>query len=245
MKILRPIFIALRFLTILPLPAKVSPSLMESGRSVAYFPLAGLVLGLMLAVIDLGLNKTFSPLLIAVVLVAFWTWLTGALHLEGFLDAADGLSAGGVKENMLKVMKDVHCGAKGVTALVIFVALKIALLAEVPSYIKWQVLIVVPVLARWGMACMAAVCKYARVEGLGGGFVKHSGKKEAVIATCFMILISVGFMEQKALFYIAAMFFSVLLGIAYVNKKFGGVTGDLLGASTELFEVIGLFLFCL
>jgi Cobalamin-5-phosphate synthase len=98
MTVIKSIFIAIRFLTILPLPDKKVTTPKELGRSMAYFPLIGIFIGLVLVCANEILIKLVSPLLTAILLVILWAYVTGALHLEGFVDAADGFSASRDKE---------------------------------------------------------------------------------------------------------------------------------------------------
>ena len=93
MKIFRRIIIALNFLTIIPLPKAKEPNQEELGRSMAYFPLVGIFLGLFLACAYMEFARLLPSLLTAVLVTGLWACITGFLHLEGFVDAADGFSA--------------------------------------------------------------------------------------------------------------------------------------------------------
>jgi len=241
MKIINRILTAFRFLTIIPIPRFGKPTLEEFGKSMAFFPLVGFAIGAILALIAGGLEGHASCFLLATVLVVFWGWITGALHLEGFVDAADGFSASSDKDKILAVMKDVHCGAKGVVATVFLVVLKIALIYDICAGGRWASLMVIPALGRWAMVCVASTCPYGgKTEGLGLAFTKDAGIYELSISTATVLIIGCALLKWK--FFLLMLFpviFS-LLAIFYLRKKFNGVTGDILGALNEVAEVIGL-----
>jgi len=246
MTVIKNIFIAIRFLTILPLPDKKVATPKELGRSMAYFPLIGIFIGLVLACANEILIKLVSPLLAAALLVILWAYLTGALHLDGFVDAADGFSASPDKEKILEVMKDHHCGAKGVIALVLLIIVKVALLNDIPGPVRFSSLILTPAIGRWVMVCAASLCPYARkAEGFGKAFVENSGTREVIIAG--IILIAAGIILLRIRFFvlmIPVLIFTIF-SFVYIKKKINGVTGDVLGAMNELAEVVSLAAFLL
>lgn len=246
MSVIRRIFIAINFLTVLPLPDKEAITPKELGKSMAYFPLAGIFIGLFLVCTYLVLVKFFSPLLTALLLTGFWACFTGFLHLEGFVDAADGFSLSPDKEKILEVMKDHHCGAKGVIALAFLIILKIALVNDIPAHVRIASLILTPTISRWVMVLAASLCPYARQgAGFGRAFVENSGMKEVVISSCILITAGIGFLQVKFVILMIPVLVFTFLFLFYVNKKISGITGDVLGAMNELAEVVALGTFIL
>jgi len=246
MSIIKKILIALRFLTILPLPNKEVITPGELGRSMAYFPLVGLFIGLLLMCVYTILIRFFSPLLTSVLLTGFWVCFTGLLHLEGFVDAADGFSASQDKEKILEVMKDHHCGAKGVIVLVFLVVLKIALVNDISDHIRVAAFILVPAVGRWVMVCAASICPYARKgEGFGKAFVENVKRKELIIASSILIAAGIVLLQVKFVVLMIPVSVFTFLSCFYAKKKINGVTGDVLGAMNELTEVISLGTFLL
>lgn len=246
MTIIKRFLIAVRFLTILPLPDKGHVELKDLGRSMAYFPLVGIFIGLVLVCTNLILIKFISPLLTAVLLVLLWAYFTGALHLEGFVDAADGFSASPDKEKILDVMKDHHCGAKGVIALVFLIILKVVLLSDIPGSMRLYPLILVPAIGRWVMVCAASLCPYAReTQGLGKAFVENVGTGEAVIASVILMAAGISLLWIKFIVLMIPVLIFAVLSFVYVKKKLNGITGDVLGAMNELAEVLSLGSFLL
>ena len=246
MIVIRRIFIAIRFLTILPLPDKKVIMLEELGRSMAYFPLVGTSIGLVLAYANELLAKVFSPLTTTVLLVILWAYITGMLHLEGFVDAVDGFSASRDKEKILEVMKDHHCGAKGVIALVLLLMAKVVLLNDIPGTVRFFPLVLTPAMGRWVVVCAASLCPYARkTQGLGKAFVENVGTRELVIASIILTAAGISVLHLKFLVLMIPVLLFAYFSCAYVKRKINGVTGDVLGAMNELAEVVALGSFIL
>ncbi|MDD5724771.1 MAG: adenosylcobinamide-GDP ribazoletransferase [Candidatus Omnitrophica bacterium] len=244
MKEIKSFFTALKFLTIIPFP-KREEGPEELGRSMAYFSLAGLLLGLLLAALNTALQIFLPPLAVAVIVVWAWAFIGGFLHLEGFTDAADGFSAGPDKDKILMVMKDHHCGAKGVTALVFLVIAKVVFFNGVPLPFKSAALIFVPAAARWVMVCLASLSNYARdTEGFGKAFVENTGARELWVASVILAAAGIILLRFNFFFLFLPLAAITVLSVFYLKKKLGGVTGDVLGAASELAEVfcLGMFL---
>ena len=233
---------ALRFLTILPVggPVKVDPGLFI--RSSKYYPLAGLVIGGLLWAFNRLALMAFTTELATGLLIAFWVFLTGALHLDGMGDTLDGCYGGKNPSDRLRIMKDVHLGTMGTVGLVLllgikFIALKALLLS--PALCGW--LILIPVGGRWTPVFLAFVWPYARPEGgLGQGLVQEMGKKELFWATLFAWGITIGVTGWLGLgFMTVHLIWSLLCGWFFF-RKLGGVTGDTMGAAIETSELLGI-----
>ena len=119
-----PFLIALQFLTTFPIQLKQMPTQQQNGQSLLFYPVVGLIIGLILAVLALLLQALPNVLLSSLILV-FWIWLSGGLHLDGLADSADAWVGGfGDKERTLAIMKDPACGPIGVLSLIILCAIK-------------------------------------------------------------------------------------------------------------------------
>ncbi|MCM2359559.1 MAG: adenosylcobinamide-GDP ribazoletransferase, partial [Geobacteraceae bacterium] len=121
---MRLYFIALQFLTIIPLPFQVRCDERDLGRSMALFPLVGLTLGGLLVGTDFLLARFLPRQVADLLLLTLLTVVTGALHLDGLADVCDGLAARGGRERFLAVMKDSRIGAVGVVGLTLGLFLK-------------------------------------------------------------------------------------------------------------------------
>jgi adenosylcobinamide-GDP ribazoletransferase len=207
----------------------------------AFFPLVGLLIGIFLLSVYVILQNFFSPQITTVSIIGGWILVTGALHLDGFIDTIDGFSSGYDKEGMLKVMEDTHCGAKGVVALIFLIIFKIVLLNEMPSSLKMYSLVFVPVVGRWVMVCASVFCDYARkTEGLGKSFVENIGRNELIVASFILLGAGIALFWIKFLPLMIMPIIATLSLIVYFNKKIGGVTGDILGAMNEIMEIVAL-----
>jgi adenosylcobinamide-GDP ribazoletransferase len=232
-------FLALRFLTIIPLghPGEIaSDSVAPAGK---YYPLVGLIIGGLSWSFFCGIHH-FFPLAVSVgLLLLFGVILTGALHLDGLADCLDGLYGGHNQEERLGIMKDVHLGTMGVVGLVLILGVKFLVLREImsfPSLLLWIILI--PAISRWTPIFLAFLCKYARSEGgLGQALVNGTGKKEIFWATLLAwvpVLTLYGLLGLGLILVVSI--WSVLCGW-FFHKKVGGITGDIMGAVIETSEV--------
>ncbi len=233
---------AIAFLTILPvrLPAELPPDGLK--RSAGFFPLAGWLIGGVLAGCAwFFVRAGFPPLVSAALLVILSAWLTRGLHLDGLADLLDGLGGGHTPERRLAIMKDSATGAFGVIGLVLLLALKIACLAALVTQggqPLFFALFAAPMCARWAMATLACGTQYPREIGTGHAFVGKVGLGELALGALLLTpLICWNWSAALNILWIA------LLPAFWLRfkaaKALGGVTGDVLGASCELGEACG------
>ena len=234
--------IAIAFLTILPV--RLSADLPDSGlrRSAAFFPLAGWLIGGLLAggawVCLLG---SLPPLVSAVLLVALAAWLTKGLHLDGLADLLDGLGGGWDPEKRLAIMKDSAIGTFGVIGLVVLLALKVACLAALLANggdLLFFALLAGPVTARWSMSTLACGVQYPRVSGTGHAFVGKVGIAELGFGSLLLMPL-IWWHWSAALIILCAALLPAFWLRFKATRALGGVTGDVLGASCELGEACG------
>ena len=234
---------ALGFLTILPVAPRDAGGL-ASAR--AWFPVVGLLLGAVLAGVELLLHagyplftqeyRQFPPLLSAAILTAAMIALTRGLHLDGFMDCCDAFLGGFTRERRLEILRDSHVGAFAVVGVVGLLLLKFgALAALAPSGRIW-LLLVVPCLSRWAMLMMLELFPYARREGIGTPFLPEGGRWQLMGGLLVAVAVTVAFAGPVGLaLLLAASLIAWLLG-AWASKLIGGVTGDVYGAANETAE---------
>ncbi|MGI9406894.1 MAG: adenosylcobinamide-GDP ribazoletransferase, partial [Hyphomicrobiaceae bacterium] len=144
----RGLIVALQFLTRLPTPALGDFSSDDTAASAKWYPLVGLIVGGLVACVYWA-GHFVTPWFAALCTVLVWIWITGALHLDGLADTADGLGAAHRDPaRFLEVVRDPNVGSFGVIALVLVIAAKLILLAGLPSLAI--ALALVPAWARWG-----------------------------------------------------------------------------------------------
>lgn len=236
---MRGFVIALTFLTRIPFPQPKDVSSEEFIKSYRFYPLVGLVIGLLLWLLAKFLMPFYPPLVIGALLLVAELMLTGGLHLDGFMDSMDGLLSARSPEKILVIMKDSRVGAHASMALVGLLLLKFTFLANI-SLPMLSLLIVMPMLSRWVFQIGMIAFPYARSEGLGKGF--HE-------ATQWISFLISGVVICGVSYYLLGIagpitFGVTVLVISFIASKIstllGGLTGDLYGAFIELSEVICL-----
>jgi adenosylcobinamide-GDP ribazoletransferase len=231
------------FLTVFPVADGLSTEPERLARSMAFFPAIGLLLGLGLVVIDSLLAplipRAVADSLLVLVLIA----VTGALHLDGIADLCDGLAGGKDREGILRIMKDSRVGVIGVVGLVMVILLKYLTLHNVPVQLKSAALIFMPAAGRWVQVVLATYCSYIRPGGgTGGAFVDNVGERELIIASITLLPAALILFGLKGLVVLLLLGLGAMLLLRYFQVRLGGVTGDVLGASSEMMEVFALLL---
>lgn len=232
--IFKPLLLALQFLTRIPVPQQRDITPRDSGRSMLFYPLVGALLGVMLLGVEQLLQGS-APLLRAVVLVALWVALTGALHLDGLADMADAWIGGhGDRVRTLAIMKDPYCGPMGVTALLLVLLLKVAALEQLAGAGSYT-LIVAPLLGRTLLLLLFLTTPYVRAGGLGETLSKQLPRRAGwlivvLLLPAIMLVPGIGWGMLLAVLALFLLFRMALM------VRLGGTTGDTAGALLEVCE---------
>ncbi len=229
---------SLQFLTILPL-GKLGD--FPGHRMVSYFPVAGLILGLLLALIDRALQYIFPLSIVSLMDLVFLAVFTGALHLDGLADTADGLFSHRSREEALRIMKDSRVGTMGILALIFVLGAKWAGITSLHEH-RVYYLILIPAYARGAFTIAIYFLGYIRPEG---GTAKDFFVDNKSIGSLGWLLAPVAFslwLGFRGIILNGVFIGIVILVTLYYKKKLGGITGDMLGALGEVTEA-GLFLF--
>jgi adenosylcobinamide-GDP ribazoletransferase len=210
---LKACWIAFQFLTRIPVPAPETSTDEDHSKSLIFYPLVGLVIGLILLLLQLLFFSSAAAVQAAIVLTV-WVLITGALHLDGLGDSADAWLGGhGDRERTLEIMKDANSGVAAVVLIVLVLLLKFAALSELlASTPGWTALIAAPVLARAAAVALLLTTDYVREAGTGTALVA-----QAPLVLVLTAAIAVG------------------LRILMV-KRIAGTTGDTAGAMIEIIE---------
>jgi adenosylcobinamide-GDP ribazoletransferase len=223
---------AVQFLTRLPVPR---------GRyrledAVPWLPAVGLLLGAILAAVDLGLRSLgVGPLLASTLLVVLLLALSGALHADGLIDTSDAVFAHATPERRLDIMRDPRVGSFGAVALVSVVALKIAALDSLPSTTQIIMLLLTPMLGRWAIVLAATLFPYGREVGLGAPLKASATPRVLAFAT---ILPLAGCALAGPLGLLSGMV-AAAIALAmgrWLTRLLPGLTGDTYGAICEVVE---------
>jgi adenosylcobinamide-GDP ribazoletransferase len=227
---------ALQFLTIISIPWRRQAQMGEVGRSVGYFPIIGLIIGLIL----IGLNWLFGLILPGAVasalLLAAMVIISGALHLDGLVDTCDGLGGHKPVEARWQAMRDSRAGGFGIIGVALLLLVKYASLSSLPQPSLIPTLILMPVLGRWAMVYAIFAYPYARPSGLGKAFKEGTSWPRFTVATIITAVVVTIVAQLVGLAIMLLIWVITVATAAYLKSKFAGLTGDNYGAINETSE---------
>ncbi len=233
---MRNLIAALQFITILPLG---KAEVFEPPKMIPYFPLVGILLGLLVALFDTLVAGFWTPQVVALLDVLLLAVLTGAFHLDGLADTADGLFSPRTRDQALEIMKDSRIGVMGLVAILFGLALKWGGIANLEAH-RTILLIMIPAYARAGILFGMRYLPYGRPDGTGRPFFKE----KLSIKSFWGLILPVGLsliIGLKAIWLNLAFAVIIASILFFYKKRMGCITGDMLGAMTEITEA-GLFL---
>ena len=241
--VLRQALLAAQFLTTFPLPNLSYVSEAEIRLSSMFFPLVGVVLGIILWAMEFLLRLVFPNLVSTSIALTLYTLLTGALHLDGLMDTADALGSRKPRERALEIMKDSRVGAMGVVAAVMVYSGKLAALNALPVSAV-GVIVIPPVLSRFTMVLAMRLSPSARgKEGLAGLFAQRIPRSALWTAAMVSIIFSLAWSPVwlGVVMWVGSVLVAILTTI-FFSRRFGGMTGDTYGALNEIMEWFGWIL---
>lgn len=235
-----PFWIALQFLSSLPIRLPGMPQPQELGRSLLFYPLVGLLFGGLLW----GLSALLAgaPLMLhAALLLTVWVLLSGGLHLDGLADSADAWLGGfGDRERTLTIMKDPRSGPIAVVTLVLVLLLKFCALLALIEQQNSAVLLVAPLIGRSALLAVFLTTPYVRAGGLGQALADHLPRRAGwwvLGLSALGCVVLAGYAGLWALVLATAGFVWLR---RVVMRRLGGTSGDTAGALLELLEVLVL-----
>lgn len=232
-------FVALTFLTRIPLGSTSIYKIEDFQKSIFFFPIVGLLIGAILWGSYYLLDMFFPQQIAAALLLLIYVLLTGGLHLDGLIDTVDGLYGGMTRERRLEIMKDTNPGAFGVLGAVLILVLKYSIYTQL-DHGMLLFLIVASVLGRQSMVWVQVFYPYARQEGLGKLFSVYNNFVLFGVTTGITLVI------LFCLAQIAGIYIFLLTGVfcfllaSQFSRLLGGLTGDTYGAACELAEIFVL-----
>ncbi|MBM3106775.1 adenosylcobinamide-GDP ribazoletransferase [Pseudomonas sp. V1] len=230
-------WIALQFLSSLPVRLPGMPSAAQMGRSVLFYPLVGLLFGVLLW----GLHALLegSPVLLhAALLLSAWVVLSGGLHLDGLADSADAWLGGfGDRERTLEIMKDPRSGPIAVVTLVLVLLLKFCAVLVLVERGQGVLLILAPLLGRASLLGLFLCTPYVRSGGIGQALADHLPRRSAAWAlfASFALCLCIAGLQGLYVLVVAGVAFFWLRRV--MIRRLGGTTGDTAGALLELLEL--------
>ncbi len=230
-------WIALQFLSSLPVRLPGMPQPSELGRSLLFYPLVGLLFG--------GLLWGFADLLAGVplflraaLILTAWVLLSGGLHLDGLADSADAWLGGfGDRERTLVIMKDPRSGPIAVITLVLVLLLKFCAVLALLEQQQAVALLVVPLIGRAALLGLFLTTPYVRAGGLGQALAEHLPRDVGwwVLASSALLCALLAGWSGVFAVLLAVLVFAALRRV--MVRRLGGTTGDTAGALLELLEV--------
>ena len=246
---MKELILALSFLTILPIKIKKIASEMQMAKSLYYYPLVGLTIGAGLVLTAFIAEHLALGYAGDVLLVIFWIFITGALHVDGLMDTADGIFSGQSRERKLEIMRDSRIGAMGAVVLLSVIILKISFINELAPVNKYWVLLMAPALGRTIMVYVISYYPYARTgTGLGKCFGFPISKIifpftfAFMLATGYILGVIIGFNAFAGLGLILVTGIIAAIIAKYLASLIGGHTGDTYGAMCEISETLFIIL---
>ncbi len=246
---MQPFWMAVQFLTRLPTPDIGLLPDRRAAEAFWYFPLVGLLLGMVLFAAALLFewlghwNLALTQIwVVAAMVVSLWAFLTGGLHLDGLADTADGWMSGASRERTLEIMRDSNSGAGAVIFVPLLLLLKFSALLHLLSNQAFWPLLLAPVIGRAAIIPLVISTPCARTDGMGLRLKQHlrlSVLALVLTATILLVLTLAGIQGLWVLLGCG------MLGLAlrqWMLRRLGGYTGDTLGASTELLETLVLLI---
>lgn len=235
----RLLLVAVNSLSLLRLPGGAARGAEELGGAVGFFPLVGALMGAVLVGVRAGLAQVFPEPVMAALTLAAWVLMSGALHLDGFLDACDGLFGGNTPTQRLKIMRDEAIGAFAFAGGALLMLTKFTVLQGTGA----AGLFLAPVLGRWAMAASVVVYPYARKEGLGSAMKANAGGEQLFLSSILALAAAWLAGGWTGLVAMAATGILIALLGRLALKRVPGYTGDLYGATCETGEALVLLVF--
>ena len=228
------------FLTIIP----ANNSSIETVAKYMYiFPIVGILIGLLIGSFAFGLSIFLDPLIVSLLVVGALSVITGIHHTDGLADFADGLMTKGTKEKKLQAMKDVSTGSAGIVSVVLYIVGMIIAISLMSGFVLFQAILLSEILAKFSMVLQASMGRSASV-GSNSPFVQiMRDKKRLAIAGIITLIPLVVIGGTVGLFVFAGGIVVTMFILAISTRSFGGITGDVLGATNEITRLSSLIIF--
>ena len=228
------------FLTIFP---SSNATLETIAKYMYIFPIVGIAIGLLIGSLGFGLSFFLDPLLVSLLIVTSIAIVTGIHHTDGLSDFADGLMVKGSKDKKLKAMKDLSTGSAGIVGIVLYFIGLIVTISLTSGFDLFKAVLISEILAKFSMVLMASLGTSASL-GSNSPFVKIMKDKKKLLAAFAMTLVPVVFIAETTGLVMLSVTIILTIFLLFISiRSFGGITGDILGASNELTRLSSLMVF--
>lgn len=249
MKFIEGFLINLQFFTSLPINFPLPMDKKHLQSSIQTFPLVGFLQGILYSLL-LYILIQWSPFSILAITFALWILtiiITGGIHLDGWMDASDAFFSYQGKEKRLEIMKDPRTGAFGVLSVIVLLSARFLFIYEIVSamtMVSYLLIAFIPFLSKGVMGAILVTIPAAKKEGLASLFQEAAGMRALVVYPLYLIIVLGLFLSVWVGILVPATILMIIALVCYAfvrvkaNKWFGGITGDVLGASVEGTELI-------
>ena len=228
------------FLTIIPTS---NSDLNSIAKNMFLFPIVGIVIGLVIGSLGYGLSLYLEPLIVSLVVVASLAVITGIHHTDGLADFADGLMTKGTKEKKRKAMKDLSVGSAGIFSIVLYAIGMIIALSFSSGMELFKIILLSEIMAKFSMVLMAGLGNSASIGSNSPFMDSMKDKKRLLIAGIITIIPLIVIGEMNGLIVFASGIVVTMFLVGLSTKSFGGITGDVMGASNEITRLSSLLIF--
>ena len=243
-KIIDNFLLMLQFMTRLPINKSLPCELTDFRSGASMLPFVGFIIGGLQWLVFYILVRILPLNIVSAITILCGVLLTGALHVDGLGDCADGFYAFKGKDKIIEIMKDSRIGTYACVAILLDLLIKYSSIASIRDINSSLIIVLVPVIARACLVLIATIGKNAKPTGSGNLFIGNLGFMQVVIAFLITLIIAVFLVGPfKALVLISTAIVTTFLFNKYCNFKLNGLTGDTLGANTEIVELVVFIVF--
>ena len=228
------------FLTIIP---SSNAKLENIAKYMYFFPIVGITIGILVGSFGFGLSFFLDPLIVSLLVVASIAIITGIHHTDGLADFADGLMVKGTKDKKLNAMKDLSTGSAGIVAIVLYVVSLIITISLTTGFDLFKAIVISEILSKFSMVLMASLGNSASLGSNSPFVIFMKDKKKLTIAFIIMIIPVIVIGETTGLVMLGVAFTLTIFLLSLSTRSFGGITGDVLGATNELTRLASLMVF--
>ena len=229
---------ALQFLTRVPIRLRREPSL---SKTVAWFPVAGAIIGLAVGGAAAGVWQLTPPLVAAAVAVIIGLLITGAFHEDGLGDIADAFGGGWTVERRLEILKDSRHGTYGVAAMCASIVVRMVALGSLPGpATMFAAAVAAHTMGRVAAVGLAGTMRLATHTGLGADYGRSTTSVRAMVGGAAGLAITAAATGWWAAPLAVAAFVAATGSGLLARRKIGGISGDVLGAAEQVAECLCL-----
>ena len=230
----------LSFLTILP---SHTATLDTVARYMYLFPLVGILLGVVIGSIGFGLSTVLDPLVASLLLVACIVIITGLHHTDGLADFADGVMAKGTHDTKISAMRDHTTGSAGISTLVLYLIGLVVAISLSSGYELFRALLVSEVLAKFSMVLLTSMGNPIPSSSCSPFVRMMRDRRRLIAATGIMLLVVILVGNIAGLIMLGVVIFIVIIMLGVSMQNFGGINGDVIGATNEITRLAALLVF--